>query len=116
MPAGRAKLTIDQGSTWRAILTAKGSDRVPIDLTGYTARMQVRPSIPSATVLANLTTENGGIEIEPLAGEITLMLTDEQTAALPSGTWVYDLELVSAGGEVTRTIEGGFVVRPEVTR
>jgi hypothetical protein len=33
-----------------------------------------------------------------------------------AGRWVYDIELTSSGGEVTRILEGRFIVTPQVTR
>lgn len=112
--AGRYKITIDQGTTWRQLMTYK-EDGDPTDLTTYTARMQIRPSFESATVLATLTTANGGITLGGALGTVLLTLTATQTAAIPPGTYLYDLELVN-GPEVTRLVEGQVVVRPEVTR
>jgi hypothetical protein len=37
-------------------------------------------------------------------------------SGIPAGSYVYDLEIVSANGKVTRLIEGRFVVKAEVTR
>ena len=59
----KLKLTIYQGATFRKRLTWKGPlpAQTPIDLTGCTARMQVRPEVESSTVLLELTTANGGM-------------------------------------------------------
>jgi hypothetical protein len=37
-------------------------------------------------------------------------------SGVPAGRWVYDIELKSAGNEVTRILEGRFIVTPEVTQ
>jgi hypothetical protein len=37
-------------------------------------------------------------------------------AALPAGTWVYDIELISGGGITYAVLEGKFIIKPEVTR
>ncbi|MCY1167378.1 hypothetical protein D9M73_73390 [compost metagenome] len=87
-----------------------------IDLTGYTARMQVRQSIAAAEALLELTTENGGIAITPATGTITLTQTATQTAAYTWKRGVYDLEIVSPSGVVTRLIQGDIETSPEVTR
>jgi hypothetical protein len=48
-------------------------------------------------------------------GVITLTLTATQTAEITENG-VYDLELVSAGGSVTRLLKGSFRLDREVTR
>lgn len=113
--AGRYKILIDQGSTWSLQLTWLDSDGAPIDLTGYSARMQIRPTLESSTVTASLTSPSNGITLGGTAGTVTLAMTATQTAAITAGTYVYDVELVS-GLTVTRIVEGGLTVRREVTR
>lgn len=87
----------------------------PVDLTGYTARAHFRSSVGAAAVLLELTTENGGIEIHP-EGLVTIVIGEEQTAAITWSAAVYDLELVDPVGAVTRLVEGDVTVSPEVTR
>ena len=69
--------------------------------------------------MIEITTENGGIDIEPLgeAGRINLTMTAVQTAALDSDG-VYDLEIIDTGstGTVSKVIKGTFTLIPEVTR
>ena len=88
----------------------------PTDMTGFTARMQIRKSVASATFLAELTTENAGIAIDNVAKTITLTLTAVATAALNFTNAVYALEMVSATGVVTPLLEGVVVLSKEVTR
>jgi hypothetical protein len=66
--------------------------------------------------LANLTTENGGIEIDTVKYLIVIKLTSEQTSNLDFTVAKYDLELESPGLEVTRLIEGLAYLSREVTR
>jgi hypothetical protein len=49
------------------------------------------------------------------AGTVVISLTDEITASLAAGTYIYDLELTSPTGSVTRLLEGTFIVDAEVT-
>lgn len=92
-----------------------GIATVPMNLTGYTARLQVRslPSDPDAVL--TLTTENGGITITALTGFVAVTATATQTGSIDEGTYVYDIELVN-GSIVTRLAQGQVVVSPEVTR
>lgn len=88
----------------------------PVNLTGYTARLQVRETLEAAGTILSLTTENGGISLGGAAGTIDLLVSAADTAALDFETAVYDLELVSAGGVVTRIMRGDVVLADEVTR
>lgn len=114
-PAGTYNILCDQGATLTRTLTWKDSAGAAINLTGYTARMQVRADVESTSTVLSLTTENGGIALGGAAGTILLTVTATLTTALTAGDYVYDLELVT-GSTVTRLVQGQFTVRPEVTR
>ena len=117
MSAFRLPLTILQGATFVHPLVWKaGVPAVPVDLTGCSARMQVRAQVPSADVLLELTTDNGRIELGTTDGAITLKLTAAETAALAWQRGVYDLEIVHSDASVRRLLEGSIKVKPEVTR
>lgn len=111
----KVSLTCKQGSTFTRHITYK-SNGVIVNLTGYTARMQVRPAYAyeSSVVIVNLTT-GSGITIDGEHGAIDLAITASATAAIAAGNYVYDLEVVAPGGTVTRLLEGPFIVTPEVT-
>lgn len=89
---------------------------LPIDLTGSTARMQVKAKPTDTVSLFELTTENGGIVIDVAAKTITLRLTDEQTAALTFKTAVFSLEVITSGGDVTEITSGTITLDKEITR
>ncbi len=109
-------LTIPAGATYSQTLNWKtGSPAAFVNTTNFTARMQLRTSYSAASASLELTTANGRISLSN-AGVITLSLTATETAALAAGRYVYDLELVSSGGVVTRLLEGVVTVSPEVTR
>ena len=112
----KLKLTIYQGATFRKRLTWRAPSKAPIDLTGCTARMQIRAKIEATTPLLTLTTENGGISLGGTAGTIELLIDADDTAALTWTSGVYDLEIVFPGGQVTRLTYGSVTVSPEVTR
>jgi hypothetical protein len=116
MSAGKHKFEIEQGATFNPILTWKDENDTVINLTDFTARMQIRQSVNSSTVLEELTTENGGITLGGVLGTITLLISASDTAAYTWKTGVYDLELISPTGIVTRLLQGTVIVSPEVTR
>ena len=114
MLPGKYNMICPQGATFSKQLVY-AIDGDPVDLTTYTARMQVREKHTSKTAVVSLTTENGGIALGDDEGTIDLYIADENTAAISPKNYVYDLELVSSG-EVYRLLEGKFIVTPEVTR
>jgi hypothetical protein len=78
--------------------------------------MQVRATLEAATALIELTTANGRIALGGAAGTITLSISATDTEALTSGRAVYDLELVSGSGIVTRLLQGVATISRNVTR
>lgn len=88
----------------------------PVNLTSYTARMQIRETVETTTTLVELTTENGGITLGGAAGTITLLIAATATDDLDFETAVYDLELISGSGVVTRLLYGDVTLVSEVTR
>lgn len=110
-------LTIYQGATFRQSVTWKsGTPAAPVDLTGCTARMQIREKVDSATVLATFTTEDGGITLGAALGTVEVFASDETTAGYTFTRGVYDLEVEFVSGEVRRLMAGKVTVSPEVTR
>ena len=109
---------IEQGATFVRTFTyySATSTGPVVDLTGYSARLQVRRFHNSADTLLSLTSTSTRLSISSTAGLITVRLPSTATAALEWRQGVYDLEVHSSGGVVTRLLEGRIEVRPEVTR
>ena len=114
MAAGTLDFTIEQGATFNYVMTWK-IDTVPVNLTGYTARLQARTDVGDTSTVLSLTS-SAGITLGGSAGTITLDQTATQTALLTAGQFIYDLELVSGGGAVTRLLSGELTISGEVTR
>ena len=89
---------------------------VPVDLTGYTARMQIRTKLEDPVVIHELTTENGGITINNTLKTIELLISATNTSGFTFSTAVHSLELVSSGGIVTPFFSGNITLVKEVTR
>lgn len=113
--------TIYSGATWDITLGPITAGTAVVDLTGYDARLMARESYPGTAVALSMGTASG-ITLGGTAGTVRLVQTATQTATLGSATgqvatqYVYDLELQSAGGEVTRLLQGVLTVQPEATR
>lgn len=112
---GQHNFTLYQGTTLRKTFTWLANN-VPVDLTGYTGRCQFRASYQELTPALNMTSLNGGIIVDSLAGQITLYATDVQTAQLTADKYFYDLEIIDAVGDVSRLIYGTVTLVKEITR
>lgn len=115
--AGKFDLEIDQGSHFSITFTREDSMGAPYDLTGWTAKMQIRASRwdDEDTPLVTLT-DTDGITLGSTAGTVTVDISAARTADLISGECVYDILLTDTGGKIFRLIEGKAVVNPRVTR
>lgn len=87
----------------------------PVSLSGFSARMQIRATVEATTALVSLVSPTD-IALDDTNHTITITISATATAALDFEAGVYDLELVSGTGVVTRLLEGSVVVTPEVTR
>jgi len=111
-----------QGQTFADELLFTDGAGAPIDLSAKSARMQVRTSIESPTVIIELTTANTRIVLTAL-GVCRFNVTAEDTGELFEGVyeiqqWVYDLEFVTPGSPevVERVRTGAVVFWPQITR
>jgi hypothetical protein len=112
--ASATQFTVTNGAQGTYI--SGGLATAPYNITGFTARMQLR-SLPSdTTYVLNLTTENGGIAIDGPNGVIAVHATNTQTEAIDEGPYFYDLEIESNSNVVTRVAQGQAIVSAEVTR
>ena len=118
MQPANLDLTIYKGSTFvKTIQWKTGDPAAAVDLTGCTARMQVRKSPCDSVILESLNTENGKIVItEAQNGKLEIRIPAATSSAYSFIAGVYDLEIVFQNGTITRIIEGNFTAMPEVTR
>lgn len=108
-------LVIPQGSRFTQPIQVK-ENGVAVNLTGYTARMQVREWKDSPDVLLELTTENNGIVITPGVGLVTIIAEGDVTEPLDFGDGFYDLEIVDGASKPIRIMKGRASLSREVTR
>jgi hypothetical protein len=109
-------ITADQGATLSLIFTWLGSDQeTPVNLTGFSAAMQVRAETTD-DLLASFTTTNGSITLGGTAGTITLSAAPSVTTGWTFGAGLYDLQLTDSAGDVVTLMAGIFTVVPAVTQ
>jgi len=109
--ASISNIFIDQGADFTTTVTVTDSNGDAVSLVGYSAAAQIRKSYSSSTSTAFTTSISNAS-----GGEITITLTDTQTAALEAGRYLYDVLITASGGDKTRVVEGQVTVNPSVTR
>jgi hypothetical protein len=109
--SGYLDLTINQGTTFKRLITIADVNNAPVNITNNTFRGQIRRRATSEEILAEFTC----IVVNPAEGKLTINLTDTQTSAIPAGEWVYDVEWIN-GLDVARLLEGTALTTAEVTR
>jgi len=120
----RRPLLLQQGVSLfpvRHYLYEDEAKTIPVDLTGYQARGQIRKTALGLTVAAEFQTR---IAPDPTEGWYEFWLSDEQTQAIPCGPtprdpasqYEYDIELEEPAGNVRGTFFGQVVIAAGVTR
>ena len=109
--ASISNIFIDQGADFTTTVTVTDSNGDAVSLVGYSAAAQIRKSYSSSTSTAFTTSISNAS-----GGEITITLSDTQTAALEAGRYLYDVLITATGGDKTRVVEGQVTVNPSVTR
>jgi hypothetical protein len=115
---GTWNFAISEGADFSITMTwTAGSPAAPVNLTGWTAHLQIRSTYADygGTIYADLTNANGGLVLGGSAGTIQVVMPASQTTALGFDRAVYDLKLTNPGGSVTRLIQGTVTFSREVT-
>jgi hypothetical protein len=111
--SAKFNLICEQATTFNFQFSVN-NDAVPINLTGYTGTMTVRPFVGASTTTVVASTDNGYMVFTALTGQVTITFSAAITGAISAGRYSYDLVLDS-GATVTRYLEGKFIVTGAVT-
>jgi hypothetical protein len=106
---------IDQGADWFFNVTYENPAGTPVNITSYTAALQLRSLPESTTAVLSLAT-GSGITITGPSGLVAVHATAAQTGGIIAGDYYYDLEITSPQGIVTRLVQGQAILNPQVTR
>lgn len=100
-----------KGQSWNRNLRFKWkTSKDPVDMTGWTAKAEIRPEENSDILLADLNAAVTGVE-----GMVSLALRSEQSAALWDGVYYWDLYTIEPNGEKKYWLYGKFIVKGRVT-
>ena len=117
MAAGKYNFTIEQGTTWDQYVNVKDANSVSIDISYYTASMQIRNTYGGtkyADVSCSITVTSGST----VSGSVRMELNSDDTSRLTFGTAYYDVEIASGSTTApytTRLLQGQIKLSKEVT-
>lgn len=113
--AGQKNFEVDQNATFSFIVEYKDNDGLPIDLTGATAKMQVRDTKGGSKLAFSLTSPSGGIIIDPTNGKLTIKITPTQTNKLFYPKSSYDIMITDSNANKIKLLEGFMTLSRSVT-
>jgi hypothetical protein len=113
--AGQKNWEVDQNTTFTFIVEYKDSDGDPVDITGSTAKMQVRDTKGGSKLAFSLTSPSGGITIDGPNGKLTIKITPTQTNKLFYPKSSYDIMLTDSNLNKTKLLEGFMTLSRSVT-
>jgi len=106
----KSNIFIDQGTDVEFTYNLKNDDGSVLILTGYTATSQLRKHYSSSNAYSFTTVIDEG------NGLVTISMNSSATANITAGRYVYDCEVTSNTGTISRIVEGIATIRPQVTR
>jgi hypothetical protein len=115
MSAGNHDFNIYQNETFDKQITITNSDSGdPLDLTGHSAKLEVRDD--SDSVITTFDSSDSSLSIDGSNGIIELEKTPSETSQLSQGRYDYDLRIEDAGGVADFVLEGTVTVYDTVTQ
>lgn len=109
--AAISNLFIDQGSDYSNIISVKANNGQPLNLDGYTVKSQIRKSFGS-----NIAFQFNATVFSSISGRIRLQLSASDSEQIPPGRYLYDVEITSQTGFITRVVEGVLIMTPQITK
>lgn len=107
----RYNLKVKRGATMdKQFLWSTGG--VPNDLTGYTAKFQIRGRVEDTETLLELTTGAGITLNSPTTGYVRIQRTAAQTLALTFSRGWYGVSLIRTSDGFTKVLIEGDVLLP----
>lgn len=113
MDPGKYNFTMYQGATLGKQIIIKEAGVVR-NITGFTARMQIRDKYTGALIV-DMTTANSKLVVTGASGRIDMVLSAVETMTFNFSIGLYDLEIIN-GTNVERVLQGEITLSKNVTR
>jgi hypothetical protein len=113
--AGQKNFEVDQNATFSFVVEYKDENDNAIDLTGASAKMQVRDTKGGSKLAVTLTSPSGGITIDGPNGKLTVKMTPTQTNKIFYPKSSYDVMVIDSNGNKIKLLEGFMTLNRSVT-
>jgi hypothetical protein len=111
--SGVLNINASQGKTWTVTINVTNSAGSAVNLTGYSAKWQIRETPASSAVLS--LANGSGITLTS-GGVITMTASSTATAAIPAGSYAHEIELIEPSGAIPPFLAGNVIVLPEIVQ
>ena len=107
---------VDQNATFTfEVQYTLDDETTPIDITGASAKMQVRDTQGGSKLAFTLTSPSGGIVIDGPTGTVSIKMTPTQTNKLFYPKSAYDIMMIDSNGNKIKLLEGFMTLSRSVT-
>ena len=109
-------IEVEKGSTFSHTLTWKSGvpgSETPVNLTGATARLQIKSLKRNSTVMYEANTAGGQISLGDLTGTVMITIPASESAAWRFKEAKYSLEIYFPSGEERRFLRGMIIAFDE---
>ena len=105
-----------QGDTFQIRVEYTDSNNLPIDLTDFSAKMDIRDK-PGGKILCASISNSNGIVIDGVEGSLNITINSSQTRRFTTPSAAYHLKIKNNGNQEESTIlKGYFSVTPVIIR
>ncbi len=113
--AAQKNFEVDQNTTFSFVVEYTDNNDLPINLSGATAKMQVRDTKGGSKLSFTLTSPFEGIVIDGPAGKVTCTMTPAQTSKLFHPKSSYDIMVTDTNNTKIKLLEGFLTLSRSVT-
>ena len=117
MKAGIYNFTIQQGADFPLTIawaTREGTVDTPVDITGFSARLQIKGINPDQTIQWLSTGVSPIITVDTVNKEFIIAVPNADTAAYIFTSGEYEFEAISPSGIIYRHLKGSVILEKEL--
>lgn len=104
---------LKRGDTWSGLKIEVEYDDVPVDITDYEIKLQVREKYDAPDALITISDGNG-ISFDP--SDVSAFFIDPLLIECKPGRHCYDVQFTLPNGHIKTYLKGSFIVTPDITQ
>jgi len=117
MKTGIYNFTIQQGADFHLVIswaTRENDVDTPVDITGYSARLQIKGINPNETVEWLSTGVSPVITVDAVNKEFIIDVPNADTATYIFTSGRYEFEAIAPSGKIYRLLKGSVILEKEL--